>query len=310
MKSNQISRRSFLKGMAAGAVAVGTLGAGSALAEEKKYTPGTYSATVRGMGDVTVTMTFDETSITDVVIDAAGETQGLGDMAAEKLREAIISGQSAEVDAVTGATVTSTAVKEAAGKCIAQAMGVPFAEETAAAAAAPKTKWYDEAYFAKPAPITDISETIDTEVVVVGAGNGGCIAAVSAADLGAKVVWVEKNAGPITWAGEIGAYNSKLMKEKYGIEYTQEELNEIINDICRYGSYEVDQRLVALWVNESGRTMDWFVDKMAAKGINTFIETDMKDTLYMNKVQTHTVYQGEFKELGPNFMGRDRKSVV
>ena len=303
MKSNQISRRSFLKGMAAGAVAVGTLGAGSALAEEKKYTPGTYSATVRGMGDVTVTMTFDETSITDVVIDAAGETQGLGDVAAEKLREAIISGQSAEVDAVTGATVTSTAVKEAAGKCIAQAMGVPFAEETATTAAAPKTKWYDEAYFAKPAPITDISETIDTEVVVVGAGNGGCIAAVSAADLGAKVVWVEKNAGPITWAGEIGAYNSKLMKEKYGIEYTQEELNEIINDICRYGSYEVDQRLVALCVNESGRTMDWFVDKMAAKGINTFIETDMKDTLYMNKVQTHTVYQGEFKELGPNFMG-------
>ena len=303
MKGNQISRRSFLKGMAAGAVAVGALGAGSALAEEKKYTPGTYSATARGMGDVIVTMTFDETSITDVVIDAAGETQGLGDVAAEKLKEAIISGQSAEVDAVAGATVTSTAVKEAAGKCIAQAMGVPFAEETATTAAAPKTKWYDEAYFAKPAPITDISETIDTEVVVVGAGNGGCIAAVSAADLGAKVVWVEKNAGPITWAGEIGAYNSKLMKEKYGIEYTQEELNEIINDICRYGSYEVDQRLVALWVNESGRTMDWFVDKMAAKGINTFIETDMKDTLYMNKVQTHTVYQGEFKELGPNFMG-------
>ena len=93
MKGNQISRRSFLKGMAAGAVAVGALGAGSALAEEKKYTPGTYSATARGMGDMTVTMTFDETSITDVVIDAAGETQGLGDVAAEKLKEAIISGQ-------------------------------------------------------------------------------------------------------------------------------------------------------------------------------------------------------------------------
>ena len=164
-------------------------------------------------------------------------------------------------------------------------------------------KWYDEKYFAKPAPITDIAEVIDTEVVVVGAGNGGCIAAVSAADLGAKVVWVEKNGGPITWAGEIGAYNSKLMKERYGIEYTQEQLNEIVNDICRYGSYEVDQRLVALWVNESGRTMDWFVDKMKAKGIETFIETDMKQTLYKNEVQTHTVYKGEFKELGPNFMG-------
>ena len=164
-------------------------------------------------------------------------------------------------------------------------------------------KWYDEKYFAKPAPITDIAETIETDVVVVGAGNGGCISVVSAAELGAKVVWVEKNGGPITWAGEIGAYNSKLMKERYGIEYTQEQLNEIINDICRYGSYEVDQRLVALWVNESGRTMDWFVDKMKAKGIETFIETDMKQTLYKNEVQTHTVYKGEFKELGPNFMG-------
>lgn len=93
------------------------------------------------------------------------------------------------------------------------------------------------------------------------------------------------------------------MKEKYGIEYSQEELNEIINDICRYGSYEVDQRLIALWVNESGRTMDWYIDKMEAKGIHMFIETDMKDTLYKNEVQTHTVYKGDFEPLGPNMMG-------
>lgn len=305
--AKNVSRRAFLKGMAAGAagaVAAGAMGASLAVAEAKQYTPGTYTATARGMGDVTVTMTFDESSILDVVVDAPNETVGIGDQAAQALKEAILSGQSDQVDAVAGASVTSRAVKEAAGRCIAQAMGVPYADVTAAPAqAASSGKWYDEAYFAKPAPITDISETVEADVVVVGAGNGGCVAAVSAAELGAKVVWVEKNSGPITWAGEIGAYNSKLMKEEYGIEYTQAELNEIINDICRYGSYEVDQRLVALWVNESGRTMDWFVDKMAQKGIKTFIETDMKDTLYMNKVQTHTVYQGEFKELGPNFMG-------
>lgn len=305
--AKNVSRRAFLKGMAAGAagaVAAGAMGASLAAAEAKQYTPGTYTATARGMGDVTVTMTFDESSILDVVVDAPNETVGIGDQAAQALKEAILSGQSDQVDAVAGASVTSRAVKEAAGRCIAQAMGVPYADVTAAPAQAASTgKWYDEAYFAKPAPITDISETVEADVVVVGAGNGGCVAAVSAAELGAKVVWVEKNSGPITWAGEIGAYNSKLMKEEYGIEYTQAELNEIINDICRYGSYEVDQRLVALWVNESGRTMDWFVDKMAQKGIKTFIETDMKDTLYMNKVQTHTVYQGEFKELGPNFMG-------
>ncbi|NCC69227.1 MAG: FAD-binding protein, partial [Clostridia bacterium] len=59
--------------------------------------------------------------------------------------------------------------------------------------------WYDAAYFAKPDPITDIAETVECDVCVVGAGNGGCVAAISAADAGASVVWVEKNAGPITW---------------------------------------------------------------------------------------------------------------
>lgn len=194
----------------------------------------------------------------------------------------------------------------ATGAVAVGAMSMPKIEIAAAEEAKPvgTGKWYDEAYFAKPAPITDIAEVVETEVVVVGAGNGGCVAAVSAADLGAKVVWVEQNAGPITWAGEMGAYNSKVMKEKYGIEYTQEQLNEIINDICRYGSYEVDQRLIALWVNESGRTMDWYVDKMDKKGVDMFIETDMKQTLYKNEVQTHTVHRkGEFKELGPNYMG-------
>ena len=192
----------------------------------------------------------------------------------------------------------------ATGAVAVGAMSMPKIEIAAAEEVKKSSKWYDEAYFAKPAPITDIAEVIETEVVVVGAGNGGCVAAVSAADLGAKVVWVEKNGGPITWAGEIGAYNSKIMKERYGIEYSQEELNEIVNDICRYGSYEVDQRLVALWVNNSGRTMDWFVDKMAAKDVDMFIETDMKQTIYKGEVQTHTVFRkGEFKELGPNYMG-------
>ncbi len=164
--------------------------------------------------------------------------------------------------------------------------------------------WYDAAYFAKPAAPTEIAEVVETEVVVVGAGNGGCPAAIAAADLGAQVAWVERTPGAVTWAGEMGAYNSKVMKEKYGIEYTEEELQEIINDLCRYGSYDVDQRLISLWVHESGRTMDWFVDKMKAKGLDMFIETDLKDTRFMTKVQTHTAFvEGTFTELGPNVMG-------
>lgn len=175
-----------------------------------------------------------------------------------------------------------------------------FADE--APAAEESSTWYDAKYFAKPDPITDIAETVETDVVVVGAGNGGLVAAASVVDQGAKLVLVEKNAMWITWAGEMGAYNTKLMKEKYGIEYSDEELLEISNEICRYASYENDQRLVNLWLFNSGRTMDWFVDQMEAKGIHMFLETDMKDCRYMNKPQTHTVYE-TFEELGPNYMG-------
>ena len=180
--------------------------------------------------------------------------------------------------------------------------GIAFADDAPAAAEEKSNTWYDAKYFAKPDPITDIAETVETDVVVVGAGNGGLVAAASVVDLGAKLVLVEKNAMPISWAGEMGAYNSKLMKEKYGIEYTEEEMLEISNEICRYASYENDQRLVNLWLFNSGRTMDWFVDQMETKGVHMFLETDMKDCRFMNKPQTHTVYE-TFEELGPNYMG-------
>ena len=180
--------------------------------------------------------------------------------------------------------------------------GIAFADDAPAAAEEQSSTWYDAKYFAKPDPITDIAETVETDIVVVGAGNGGLIAGASVVDQGAKLILVEKNAMPISWAGEMGAYNTKLMKEKYGIEYSDEELLEISNEICRYASYENDQRLVNLWLFNSGRTMDWFVDQMESKGVHMFLETDMKDCRYMNKPQTHTVYE-TFEELGPNYMG-------
>ena len=60
--------------------------------------------------------------------------------------------------------------------------GIAFAEDKAEEAAAEEktSTWYDAEYFAKPEPITDIAETVDTDVVVVGAGNGGLVAAASA----------------------------------------------------------------------------------------------------------------------------------
>ena len=102
-----ISRRDFLKGTAAGALGIaaasvfgipGGSSASVAHAAEAVYTPGTYTATAAGMGEVTVTMTFDETSITDVVLDVSNETPDIGQAAADELKQMILDAQSAEID--------------------------------------------------------------------------------------------------------------------------------------------------------------------------------------------------------------------
>lgn len=90
---NHISRRSFLRAAttgALGAAAAGALAACSNTATSTAassaaavYTPGTYTATAKGMNDVTVTMTFSETAITEVKVDTANETLDLAVNSAE-----------------------------------------------------------------------------------------------------------------------------------------------------------------------------------------------------------------------------------
>ena len=104
------------------------------------YTAGTYTATAEGcLSDVTVTVTVSDKAITDVRVDASGETAELGGKAAEELPGEIIRSQSTDVDGYTGATLTSDAIKQAAADCIAQASGKKAASSQAASAAASST---------------------------------------------------------------------------------------------------------------------------------------------------------------------------
>ena len=96
--------------------------ASSVSVSEAIYTAGTYTATAEGcLSDVTVTVTVSDKAITDVRVDASGETAELGGKAAEELPGEIIRSQSTDVDGYTGATLTSDAIKKAAADCIAQA---------------------------------------------------------------------------------------------------------------------------------------------------------------------------------------------
>ena len=93
-------------------------------AADGSYTPGTYTAEAKGMGGtVTVTVTVSENAITAVKAEGPDETPGLGVPALETVANAILEAQSADVDGVTGATVTSTAVKTAAAAALAEAAG-------------------------------------------------------------------------------------------------------------------------------------------------------------------------------------------
>ena len=100
----------------------GASGTAAASTAEAIYTAGTYTATAEGcLSDVTVTVTVSDKAITDVRVDASGETAELGGKAAEELPSEIIRSQSTDVDGYTGATLTSDAIKKAAADCIAQA---------------------------------------------------------------------------------------------------------------------------------------------------------------------------------------------
>ena len=261
-----ISRKDFLKGtLASGAAlaAASVIGVPILAGEEKgKYTPGTYSAKAKGIaGDVEVTMTFDETSITDVVIDVSGETPDIGGAIGEDMAKAILDAQSADIDAVSGATVTSDAIRAAAADCISQASGTEVVltekEETV-------SDWLGEPPVIDEA---DITEELETEVLVVGCGTGGWIATMTAAEEGAKVLVVEKGETATKIREDIGSIDSKIqlaeIEKDPGLAIDK---MEALQDIVRYASGYVDSNLIKVWINESGEMVDWLTDLIESTG--------------------------------------------
>lgn len=108
-------------------------------------------------------------------MDTSNETESIGGVAAPTLQEALMQAQSAEVDNISGATVTTNAVKEAAASCIEQAMGVHKEPAAAEPAADNGDDWLGEE------PQVQASETRDFDVVIIGAGLSGICAEIGRA---------------------------------------------------------------------------------------------------------------------------------
>lgn len=261
---NKISRKGFLKiaaaaamsGVTAGALAACNAASSSSAAPAASgaagtYIPGTYEGTAEGISStVKVTMTFSDSAVTDVVVDTSGETASYGAAAADQLREQLMAAGSAEIDGVSGSTITSDAVMKAAKSCYAQAKGE-------AAVTSVQLPTGDENDWLGKEPDIDeaaITETVDTDILIVGAGNGGIFAAAYAAANGLNFRVIEQNGNVQDtrhWYGAIDSAAAKEAGEKPA------DRAKLLSEISRYASGKCDQRVVKTWINESAAMHDF-----------------------------------------------------
>ena len=312
---NKISRKGFLKiaaaaamsGVTAGALAAckgGAASSGAASAAPGSYIPGTYEGTAEGISStVKVTMTFSDSAVTDVVVDTSGETASYGAAAADQLKEQLLSSANGEIDGVSGSTITSDAVMKAAKSCFAQAKG----EATISSVQLPtgdETDWLGKEPDIDEASIT---ETIDTDIVIVGAGNGGMFAAAYAAANGLNFRVVEQNSAVQDTRHWYGAIDSSAAKDA-GAPATDKA--KLLSEISRYASGKCDQRVVKTWINESAAMHDfmrsiledkygWECEFTAGDEAKWPDENGEHNTDYLFPVQEHNYMASESKSGTP-----------
>lgn len=304
---NKISRKGFLKIAAAAAMSGVTAGAlaacnsassSTASGAAGQYIPGTYEGTAEGISStVKVTMTFSDSAVTDVVVDTSGETASFGAAAADELREQLMAAGSAEIDGVSGSTITSDAVMKAAKSCYAQAKG----EAVVSSVQLPTGDAND--WLGKEPDIdeTAITETVDTDILIVGAGNGGMFAAAYAAANGLNFRVIEQNANVQDTRHWYGAVDSAAAKEA-GEPATDKA--KLLSEISRYASGKCDQRVVKTWINESAAMHDfmrsiledkygWVCDFTSGSEAAWPAENAEHNTDYLYPVQEHNYMASE-----------------
>ena len=210
------------------------------------YTPGTYTASYPGIaGPVPVTVTFSKTKITKVAIGTNKETVGIGQNAIKVLPGQITARQSALVSGVSGASLTSNAILEGVKDCIKQAGGDPEVK--------PLQQKQTKAA---------VSKTLSTDLVIVGGGGAGMIAAINAADRGLKVVLLEKmtflGGATSICGGSVITQGSQLQKD---LGVTDDTPSKMAYDLLDNGHQRNDLNALTFYSNNIGKSIDWAMSK-------------------------------------------------
>ena len=217
----------------------------AALAEG--MTAGTYQASAQGYhGSIVLKVTVDADKITGIEVVEQSETEGIGAAALPMLVEAVLDNQTIGVDAVTGATITSDGFKAAMKDALNQA-GADMDKMTAAAE---KNELKEE--------------TLDTDIVVVGAGAAGLTAALTAAQNGRSVILLEKTGmigGASATAGAGTIATGSRWQQEDGYEDSPEKL---VEDMMANGHQKNDRATVELFSRIIGPSFDWLVSDEGA----------------------------------------------
>ncbi len=208
------------------------------------FTPGTYEAEAQGFGGpVKVTLTVDEDEILSIAIEGPDETPALGGVAVDTMDDAIKSARTPNVDGVSGATVTSTAIISAATEAL-KAAGADIAVLDANRLDTAEETVREE-------------KTLDTGVVIVGAGGAGMAAAIMLKQAGVDFIILEKMpyvGGNTTKAtGGMNAAETHYQKEQ-GIE---DSVELFYQDTMKGGHDINDPELVRTLAENSAAAIDW-----------------------------------------------------
>lgn len=232
------------------ALAISLALAATIVSAAPSYKPGTYEGTAMGINaPVKVAVTVSKYRITAIKVIDQKETKGIGSYALEMIPERILKNQSLMVDNVSGATVSTFAVKTAVADAIKKAGVNP-----------------DSLMIPVKTKKTGKAQNLTTDFVVIGAGGSGQIAAIRAGQLGVKTIVLEKmpmvGGAFAMHGGWMIVQGSKLQKE---MGVTEDSPNAMVHDFLANGHYKNDLMKLNMYATHVGSTIDWLQDYVGVK---------------------------------------------